>query len=133
MTITKETEAEILRLYHAENWKRGTIAKQLGLHHSTIDRILLRNGIVPRAIPTRRSIVDEYVPFIKRTLEKYPKLNATRLYHMVKARGYPGRVDHFREIIRAYRPRQAAEAYLRLATLPGEQAQVDWGHFGKIL
>src|SRR5262249_37561261 len=25
-----------------------------------------------------------------------------------------------------------AEAYLRLRTLPGEQAQVDWGHFGKI-
>jgi hypothetical protein len=25
-----------------------------------------------------------------------------------------------------------AEAFLRLQTLPGEQAQVDWGHFGKI-
>ena len=25
-----------------------------------------------------------------------------------------------------------AEAYLRLKTLPGEQAQVDWGHFGKV-
>jgi hypothetical protein len=26
MMITKETEAEILRLYHAENWKRGTMS-----------------------------------------------------------------------------------------------------------
>jgi len=25
-----------------------------------------------------------------------------------------------------------AEAYLRLRTLPGEQAQVDWGYFGKL-
>jgi len=25
------------------------------------------------------------------------------------------------------RPRRPAEAYLRLKTLPGEQAQVDWG------
>ncbi len=27
------------------------------------------------------------------------------------------------------RPRKSCEAYLRLHTLPGEQAQVDWGHF----
>lgn len=28
--------------------------------------------------------------------------------------------------------RPKAEAYLRLRTLPGEQAQVDWGHFGHL-
>ncbi|MFP3624334.1 IS21 family transposase, partial [Burkholderia sp. SIMBA_051] len=31
-----------------------------------------------------------------------------------------------------HRPRKPAEAFLRLRTLPGEQAQVDWGHFGYI-
>jgi transposase len=30
------------------------------------------------------------------------------------------------------RPRRV-EAFLRLQTLPGEQAQVDWGHFGKVI
>jgi transposase len=30
------------------------------------------------------------------------------------------------------RPRPPAEAYLRLRKLPGEQAQVDWGHFGHV-
>ena len=30
------------------------------------------------------------------------------------------------------RPRPPAEAYLRLRTLPGEQAQVDWAHFGHL-
>jgi hypothetical protein len=30
------------------------------------------------------------------------------------------------------RPAAAPEAYLRLSTLPGEQAQVDWGIFGKL-
>jgi len=33
MTIDKETRTEILRLYHAEKWKIGTIARQLGVHH----------------------------------------------------------------------------------------------------
>jgi hypothetical protein len=30
------------------------------------------------------------------------------------------------------RPKKAAEAFLRLRTLPGEQGQVDWAHFGKL-
>jgi hypothetical protein len=30
------------------------------------------------------------------------------------------------------RPRPVAEAYLRLRTLPAEQAQIDWAHFGKL-
>ena len=30
------------------------------------------------------------------------------------------------------RPRPPAEAYLRLRTLPGEQMQVDWAHFGHL-
>ena len=30
------------------------------------------------------------------------------------------------------RPHRPREAYLRLRTLPGEQAQVDWAHFGKL-
>jgi transposase len=29
-----------------------------------------------------------------------------------------------------HRPRRPAEAYLRLRSLPGEQAQVDWEHLG---
>ena len=32
--IPKETEAEILRLFHAEKWRIGTIAEQFGLHHT---------------------------------------------------------------------------------------------------
>jgi transposase len=50
----------------------------------------------------------------------------------VQARGYTGQCSRFREIIAAIRPRPKAEAFLRLSTLPGEQGQVDWGHFRKI-
>ena len=51
---------------------------------------------------------------------------------MVKARGYTGAPDHFRHRIAQLRPRRPREAYLRLRTLPGEQSQVDWAHFGKL-
>lgn len=129
--MTKETEAEILRLFHAEGWLRNTIARQLGLHHSAVERALIRNGAVNHRRLRGRKI-DEFVPFIKQMLEKYPKLNGTRLFHMVKERGYSGKLDHFRDLIRPLRPLKDTEAYLKLSTLPGEQAQCDWAHFGKI-
>jgi transposase len=128
--VARETEAAILRLYHAEQWTLGTIARQLGVHHTVVQRVLAQAGIPSARLLTRPTLADPYVPFLVETLTKYPTLRASRLYDMVRSRGYPGRPDHFRAVVARYRPRPAAEAYLRLRTLPGEQAQVDWGHFG---
>jgi len=132
MTISGEMEAKIMRYYHVEKWKVGTIACQLGLHHGTVDRVLSNAGIPKIARAHRASILDPYLPFVMETLETFPKLTASRLYDMVRERGYRGGPDHFRHLIAHHRPRPMPEAYLRLRTLPGEQAQVDWGHFGKI-
>lgn len=132
MTVSAEIEANILRYYHVEKWRVGTIAHQLHVHHSVIKRVLLQAGI-PRINLTRhKSLIDPYLPFILETLKKFPTLTASRLYAMVCERGYAGKPDHFRHLIAFHRPRPFAEAYLRLRTLPGEQAQVDWGHFDYI-
>ena len=40
MAITPELEAQILRLHYVEKWRVGTIARQLGVHHGTVDRVL---------------------------------------------------------------------------------------------
>ena len=129
--ISAEQEAEILRVFHAEKWKVGTIACQLHVHHDTVKRVLTQAGQAPALSSARSSIVDPYVGLIEQTLEKYPTLRASRLYQMARARGYRGGPDHFRHVVARYRPAPKAEAYLRLRTLPGEQAQVDWGYFGK--
>lgn len=132
MAISEELEAKILRYYHVEKWLVGTIATQLSIHHGTVERVIAQAGIPKAKKSSRQSIVEPYLPFILETLDKYPKLTASRLYHMVRERGYPGAPDYFRHLISRYRPRPSAEAYLRLKVLPGEQAQVDWGHFGKV-
>jgi transposase len=132
MTIDPEREAQILRYYHAERWRIGTIAHQLGLHHGTVERVLAQAGLPRLKSTPRPSQVDPYLPFIRETLAKFPALTASRLYQMARERGYAGGPDHFRHCIALHRPRPQAEAYLRLRTLPGEQAQVDWGHFGHL-
>lgn len=130
--ISKEKEADILRLFHAEKWKVHTIAAQLGVHHTTVQRVLAHAGIVQPFDKPRPSMADPYLPFVVETLTKFPKLPASRVYQMARERGYRGGSDHFRHIVSRIRPRPPAEAFLRLRTLPGEQAQVDWAHFGKI-
>ena len=78
-------------------------------------------------------MADPFVPFIVEQLEKYPGLRASRLFVMIKERGYPGGPDHLRRIVSRLRPKKPAEAFQRLRTMPGEQAQVDWAHFGKLM
>jgi transposase len=132
VALTPEIEAQILRHYHAECWRIGTIASQLNVHRDSVARVLTQAGL-PALGPVRRpSAIDPYLPFILETLTQFPRLRASRLYDMVKARGYPGRPDHFRHLIARHRPRPKSEAYLRLRTLPGEQMQIDWGHFGHL-
>jgi transposase len=131
MTLSPELEAQILRYHHVEQWRIGTIARQLHVHHGSVERVLRQAGL-PRIGAARPSRIDPWLPFIRETLEKFPRLTASRLYAMVRERGYHGGPDHFRHLIAQHRPRPAAEAYLRLVTFPGEQAQVDWGHFGHL-
>jgi transposase len=132
LAISPETEAQVLRYYHAEHWRIGTIAAQLRVHHGTVTRVLAQAGLPRLGTPRRASRLDPYLPFIRETLEQFPTLTASRLYVMVKSRGYAGQPDHFRHLIALHRPRPKAEAYLRLRTLPGEQSQTDWGHFGHL-
>jgi len=132
MTISDELKANILRYHHVEKWKVGTIASHLAVHHTTVKRVLAETGVSKQCILVQPSMIDPYLAFITETLQRFPTLTASRLYDMARERGYPGSSDHFRHLIAFYRPKKAAEAYMRLRTLPGEQAQVDWGHFGYI-
>jgi transposase len=130
--ITPAQHAEIRRLYYAEHWRVGTIAAQLGVHHETVAAALNRASVLTQAGRCRATALDPYLPFVRDTLAQYPRLRATRLHEMLRQRGYPGSAVQVRRAIRTLRPAPTPEAYLRLTTLPGEVAQVDWGSFGTI-
>lgn len=129
--ISAEQMAEIRRLFYAEHWKVGTIAEALGLHRDTVKRAIGTESFLSRcAARARPTKLDPYLPFVRQTLEQYPRLRATRLHQMLVGRGYQGSVVQLRRAIGPLRPRPVGEAYLELRTLPGEQAQADWGSFG---
>src|SRR3990172_9318632 len=130
--IGLEQRTEIRRLYYAEHWTAGTIASALGVHRDAVLNAIESERFHMRGGRPRVSALDLYLPFIRGVLEQYPRLRATRLYEMLHDRGYRNSVVQLRRVIRKLRPQPKAEAYLRLRVMPGEQAQVDWGSFGKV-
>ncbi len=124
--------AAIRRHFFADHWKVGTIAAALGVHPDTVKRAIGTELFNAPRTRLRRSVTDPYVAYIQETLERYPRLRATRLYEMVQARGYKGSVVQLRRLVRTLRPAAPREAMLRLRTLPGEAGQVDWASFGKV-
>lgn len=130
--IPPESVTRIRRLFYAEHWKTGTIATELGVHHETVMRAIEAERFLRSGAAIRASMIDPYKAFIAATLEEHPRLRSTRLFAMIRDRGYPGSARQLRTYVRTVRPVPRAEAYLRLETLPGEQGQVDWAHFGKI-
>jgi transposase len=128
--IDLETTARIRQLYYAEHWKIGTIAQELSLHPETV-RHALDTGRFSRVPVLRRCLTDPYAEFIRDVLSRHPQLRATRIYQMVAGRGYGGSVVQLRRLVARLRPPRR-EAFLKLATFPGEQGQVDWAHFGTV-
>jgi transposase len=128
--ISPETRALIRRYFYAEHWKIGTIAGELGVHPDAV-----RNAIESERFNTpalRPSLADPYLGFVRQTLEEHPRLRATRIHAMLRDRGYSGSVVQLRRVIARLRPHKQ-EPFLQLHTLAGEQAQVDWAHFGQVM
>jgi transposase len=129
--ITPETRAQIRRYFYVEHWKIGTIATEMGVHPDTV-RNAIESERFKNSKPLGASIVDPYIEFIRHTLDQHPRLRATRIYQMIRDRGYSGSVVQLRRTVARLRP-QFREAFLQLQMFPGEQAQVDWAHFGHVM
>ena len=124
--ITPEIRVQIRRYFYAEHWKIGTIATALDVHPDTVRRAIEVERF-QHAEPLRPSMVDPYLPFVRQLLEQHPRLRATRLYQMIRDRGYSGSVEQLRRVVARLRP-QPHEAFLRLQVFPAEQAQVHGAH-----
>ena len=130
--IAPEVHARIRRLFFAEHWRVGTIVTELGVHPDTVRRAIESESFNRTASQLRSTLLDPYKAFIADVLERHPRLRSTRLYEMIRERGYPGSAVQLRRYVRTVRPAGRREAFLRLHTLVGEQGQVDWANFGKI-
>ena len=64
MTLNKHLEAKILRLYPVEQWRVGTIARQLGIHHNSVNRVLCQMGPPKSESALRPPMQYGFSPFV---------------------------------------------------------------------
>jgi len=132
--LTVEERFMIKQMYR-DGVSISEIARQSGHDRKTIRRLLAEPLVKPpHDRQARSSKLDAFVPYLEKRINA-GVYNATKLYQEIVAQGYSGKERLVRAFVQPRREahQQAAEATVRFETAPGEQAQVDWGHFGSLI
>jgi transposase len=130
--INRHTVFEIHRLYH-ERLSKQQIADILHIDPKTVTKFLIDPE--PQRLPvTKPSKLDPFKEEINRLLEIYPKASAAVILQRIAPLGFDGRMTILKDYLHSLRGHlKQKEAFIRFESLPGEQCQVDWGHFGSIV
>jgi len=108
------------------------ISRMVGADRKTVQKYANLDQYSPFFRKVRKgSKLEPYKPYILSRLDKYP-LSAVRIYDEIKAQGYAGKMTVLRDFMKATRKESSYDAVMLFETAPGQQAQVDWGEFGKI-
>lgn len=112
-----KTRARMRRLFYAEHWRIGSISTELGVHGDAVRNAIETDRFVRAGTQVRPTMLDPYKGLVAKILDDYPRLRGTRIFEMLRARGYLGSAVQLRRYIRSIRPTQS-QAFLRLETLP---------------
>lgn len=127
--MVQNGEYFMIKEMHQRGMNITQISNELGRDRKTIRKWLEEEqpGKYSRSVK-RPSKLDPFKKYIRERMEE-GCLNATVLYDEIKAKGYTGKTTMLRLFMQPIRPTVTAKATERFETPPGQQAQVDWGHF----
>jgi transposase len=122
----------MIKHWYQKGLSISEIARLTGHDRKTI-RKALEEPLTPTPPPRKPRVrkLDPYVAYLEQRIAE-GVLNARKLYGEIKRRGYAGKETQVRLFVQPFRQAQQQEACVRFETNPGQQGQVDWGHFGLI-
>ena len=121
---------EIHRLSH-EGISLRRISAILGLSRQAVTKYLV-DPAPARAIVQRPSKLDPFRSQIARFLETDPEVSGQVILQRIRDLGFDGGYTIVKDYVRKLRAPRQKEAFIRFESAPGEQCQIDWGHFGSI-
>lgn len=110
---------------------KARVAQKYGISRQSIYNILAEQSSAPRPRRERGSILDRFKEFIKAKLEDFD-VPATTVLEDIRKLGYQGGLTTVKDFVREVKGEQVRQVIERFETMPGRQAQVDWGECGTI-
>lgn len=130
--IGKRTVFEIHRLKDM-SFSIRQIAATLNLDRETVTKYLKNPDIVFQQRKERSSKLDPFRETIRQMIEDYPKIKAPVVLRQIRTKGFDGEITIVRDYLRYLRNDNfSKQAFIRFESDPGEQMQIDWGHFGSL-
>jgi len=112
-----------------KGWSVSAIAEQLDLDRKTVRKYLLEQPQPYKREHPAPCKIDPYRPYLRERWENGVH-NASKLWEEVRGRGYAGGYSQLKLVVAPWREEHRERAFVRFETEPGEQSQMDWGHFG---
>jgi transposase len=127
--LTTMCRAKIL---HQDGKKKGEIAEILGVSRRTVYNYLnnkvLQENRKKAGRPKGSIKLKDYHGYIDSVLSDDDfDINGEVLYEKLEKQGYTGKRTILNDYIRSKKNELVTHAVLRFETIPGEQAQIDWG------
>lgn len=109
------------------------IAKAIGCSRKTVSKYISNPESKPSKRKGRTLKLSPYHDYIREIINRYPKLKAPVVLRQIQKKGFDGEISILRDFLRKIRGQSLKkQAYSRFESEPGQQMQVDWGHFGTI-
>jgi transposase len=129
--IDQRTIFEIHRLAN-EGLSARRIGNQLTLNRKTVARYLTDPNPT-RPTRKRGSKLDPFKQEIESMLAIDPRASAVVIAQRIASLGFDGEITILRDYLRKIRGRSTKrQPFIRFESLPGQQCQIDWGHFGSL-
>lgn len=130
--LDQRTIFEIHRLNH-QGWAQRRIARELRVSRETVKKYLENPEQTAPKRPPRASKLDPYQDLIEQFLQQDPQVNAPVVLQRLQQAGFDGKITILRDYLHKKRGRsKTRKAFIRFESAPGQQCQIDWGHFGSI-
>jgi transposase len=131
--LDRRTIFEIHRLKNM-GMKQRQIARQLRIGRETIKKYLKNPEKTFCSKSHGLSKLDPFKDDIERYLDADPYVKATVIMQRLQQKEFNGEITILRNYLREKRGKSKnREPYIRFESAPGEQMQVDWGHFGSLV
>jgi transposase len=127
MVISMEERMDIWSLKR-QGFSERAIGRRLGLHRNTVKKYLEAGEIPKYSTVNRTSKLEPYHGLIKGWLSQ-EDYQATRINDLVQLQGYTGSYETVKRFVHTVKEKRDRLAYIRFETMPGLQAQVDFGDF----